>query len=263
MCGMSSQSIAKWLVVLFLTLLSVVLAAIGLTLLLGPAALQAAPGGPHRLWMPAVTVSRPTPTPTPTYQGVATYYYATGEGACSFSASPADVLVVAMNGAQYGDAALCGAYLHVTGPRGAVMVRVTDLCPGCEYGDLDLSAEAFARIADPALGRVPVTWRIISPDLAGPIGYHFHSGSNQWWTAVQVLNHRNPVARLEYRTAGGDWVVVPRTSWNYFVQTGPGMGSGPCDFRVTDGYGNVLTDYAIPLEAGATVSGGGQFPPGP
>ena len=65
MCGMSMQSIGKWIVAGLLALLFIALAALGLTLRLGPAALQAAPGGPHRVWLPSVTASRPSPTPTP------------------------------------------------------------------------------------------------------------------------------------------------------------------------------------------------------
>lgn len=62
--------------------------------------------------------------------------------------------------------------------------------------------------------------------MSGSIVYHFKDGSNQWWTAVQIRNHRNPVARLEY-LAGGQWVAVPRMDYDYFVQTNPGMGPGP------------------------------------
>jgi expansin (peptidoglycan-binding protein) len=263
MSNMSSKSIGKWIWAAIFTLLSIGVAAIGLTLILGPAALRAAPGGPHRLWMPEVRVSRPTPTAIPAYQGVATYYYATGAGACSFDASPEDLMVAAMNGVQYDDAALCGAFVRVIGPKGAVTVRIVDLCPGCKAGDLDLSQEAFAQIAELRQGRVAVSWQVVSPGLTGPIAYHFNAGSSQWWTAVQIRNHRNPVARLEYQKAGGEWVTVPRTSWNYFVQTSPGMGLGPYTFRVTDSYGNVLTDSNIVLVAGGTVNGSSQFPPGP
>lgn len=56
------------------------------------------------------------------------------------------------------------------------------------------------------------------------IRYHFKEGSNQWWTDVQVRNHRNPIAKLEYYN-GNQWVAVPRTDYNYFVQTNPGMGA--------------------------------------
>jgi expansin (peptidoglycan-binding protein) len=104
---------------------------------------------------------------------------------------------------------------------------------------------------------------VVSPALPGPIAYHFKDGSNQWWTAVQVRNHRNPIARFEYRLPGGAWVEVGRTDWNYFVQTNPGMGPGPYEFRVTDTYGNTLTDSGIPHLENGTVNGAAQFPPGP
>lgn len=226
----------------------------------GPVARVATPG-PYQVCLPALIVTRPADNPL--YEGEATYYYATGAGACSFDPSPDDLMVAAMNGAQYDNAAWCGAYVHVSGPKGTVTVRIVDLCPGCASGDLDLSVEAFGEIAELAQGRVPITWQVVSPDLSGAIGYRFHSGSSQWWTAMQIRNHRNPVAKLEYRQAGGEWVAVPRTSWNYFVQTSPGMGVGPYDLRVTDIYSNVLTDSGIPHIAGSTVAGASQFPPGP
>jgi expansin (peptidoglycan-binding protein) len=172
-------------------------------------------------------------------------------------------MVAAMNAAQYDTAALCGAYVRVMGPKGSVTVRIVDLCPGCKAGDLDLSREAFAQIADLAQGRVAITWQVVSPALVGPIAYHFKDGSNQWWTAVQIRNHRNPVAKLEYRSADGQWVTVPRTSYNYFVQTNPGMGPGLYTFRVTDRYGNALVDSGVPHIENGTVNGSSQFPPGP
>ncbi|HJZ04732.1 MAG TPA: expansin EXLX1 family cellulose-binding protein, partial [Patescibacteria group bacterium] len=127
---------------------------------------------------------------------------------------------------------------------------------------LDLSREAFAQIAELPQGRVPITWQLVSPALNGPIAYHFKDGSNQWWTAVQIRNHRNPIAKLEYLN-GNQWVTVPRTSYNYFVQTNPGMGPGSYIFRVTDYYGNQLIDSGIPNIENGTINGAAQFPPGP
>ena len=118
------------------------------------------------------------------------------------------------------------------------------------------------RIADLPQGVVAITWQVVSPNLAGPIAYHFKEGSNQWWTAVQIRNHRNPIATFEYLAPGNQWVSVPRTSYNYFVLT-TGMGPGPYSFRVTDSYGNVLTDSGIPHVENGTVNGASQFPPGP
>jgi expansin (peptidoglycan-binding protein) len=160
-----------------------------LALLLGAALLSAAPAGTapaggHTLWLPLVTV----PNSNPVHHGIATYYYATGDGACLFGPSPNDLMVAAMNAPEFNQAAVCGEYVSVTGAKGTITVRIVDLCPECEAGHLDLSQQAFALIDDIPLGRVPITWQVISPPLAGNIAYHFKDGSNQWWTAVTVQN---------------------------------------------------------------------------
>lgn len=212
-----------------------------------------------KIWLPMILRD----IHNPVHQGIATYYYADGSGACSFGKSPSDLMVAAMNEEEYSNATYCGAYVQVNGPKGEVMVRIVDRCPECKAGHLDLSKEAFAKIADLPQGRVNITWQVVSPALSGPIAYHFKDGSNQWWTAVQIRNHRNPIRRLEYRNASGSWVVVPRVSYNYFVQTNPGMGTGPYTFRVTDWYGNALTDSGILHVENGTVNGTSQFPLGP
>jgi len=214
------------------------------------------------VWLPIIINATPNAVTNPLHQGIATYYGATGAGACSFAPSPEDLLVAAMNAEEYNTAAVCGAYVLVKGPQGAVTVRIVDLCPECKAGHLDLSQEAFTQIADLGQGQVSITWQVISPALTGPIRYHFKEGSNQWWTAVQLRNHRNPIAKLEYNT-GNQWITVPRTDYNYFVQTNPGMGPGPYHFRVTDAYGNVLSDNGIAHSENGTVDGSGQFPAGP
>lgn len=194
--------------------------------------------------------------------GEGTYYNADGTGNCSFDPSPEDLMVAAMNHADYDNAALCGAFIEIVGPKGRVTVRIVDRCPECARGDVDMSPQAFARIADLSAGRVPIRWRIVSPALTGPIAYRFKEGSSQWWTAVQIRNHRNPVARFEYLRSDGQWQTVPRAMYNYFVASS-GMGPGPYTFRVTDMYGNVLTDTGIPLIEGGVINGAAQFPPAP
>jgi len=219
---------------------------------------QASPQVEKKTWLPFISNSA---SANPLHAGDGTYYAASGDGNCMFGPSPNDLMVAAMNDPDYNHAAVCGEYVRVTGPKGSVTVRIVDRCPECKSGDLDLSPQAFVKIADLAQGRVPIHWQVVSGAVSGPIVYRFKEGSSQWWTAVQVRNHLNPVAKLEYLT-GGQWVAVPRQDYNYFVQAG-GMGPGPYAFRVSDAYGNVLTDSGIPLVVGGTVTGSGQFPPGP
>lgn len=215
----------------------------------------------------AKPTAQPSPTAQPTtpvpggevHTGQATYYDADGGGNCTFDKTPDNLMVAAMNQIDYNNAALCGAFVEITGPDGVVVVRIVDRCPECPAGNIDLSPQAFAKIAELKRGRVPISWRIVSPNISGPIIYHFKDGSSRYWTAVQIRNHRNPIAKFEYRTASGDFKALDRVEYNYFIEN-KGMGPGPYTFRVTDIYGHALTDTAIPLVVDGDVSGGAQFP---
>jgi expansin (peptidoglycan-binding protein) len=213
-----------------------------------------------RAYLPIIVSSPGDVLFGPVHTGEGTYYWeADGSGNCLFPATPDDLMVAAMNETDYGNADLCGAYIQASGPKGTVMVRIVDRCPECPQGDVDFSPEAFARIADIPQGRAPISWQLISPAISTPIAYHFKDGSNQWWTAVQIRNHRNPVTKLEYWD-GAAWVNVARERWNYFVEPN-GMGEGPYTFRVTDNFGHTLIDTDIPHIENGTISGAAQFPP--
>lgn len=194
-----------------------------------------------------------------THSGEGTYYGATGEGACSFDAST-DLMVAAMNPTDYAGSAACGEYVSVTGPKGTVTVRITDLCPGCAAGDVDLSAEAFAKIADPVAGRVPITWQVVAAQLSGPVQYRYKEGSTRWWNGIQVRNHRLPIAKLEIMPSGSSsWIEVQRTGYNYFVHASP-IEPGPLQVRITASTGATLQDTLPEPQDSLLVQGAAQFP---
>ena len=191
------------------------------------------------------------------HDGVATYYDATGAGACSFDPTPGDLDVAAMNAPEFAGSAVCGECVAVTGPRGSVTVRIVDLCPECLAGHLDLSAEAFAKIAVPADGRVAIRWQATPCAVPGNVAYHFKEGSNPYWTALQVRNHRLPIAKLEI-DQGGAFVEVSRASYNYFVDPA-GTGSGAIHVRITAVDGQTLEDTLPPVAPDVTVEGSAQL----
>ncbi len=183
--------------------------------------------------------------PGVTYRGYSTFFSAgDGDGACLLG-PVRNVLVAAMNRATYDTARACGAYLLVRAADGAsVMVLVTNRCGPCGPGHIDLSEQAFARLASPDLGKIPVTWRLLSPAMTRTISIRYNSGSSRWWCGIQVIGHRNPVALLAVR-AGGGWRDLPRAPDNYFISAeGSGCG-GP--IRITDIYGQHLTISGIAL----------------
>lgn len=191
--------------------------------------------------------------------GEATYYdFADGSGNCGFPPSPGDLMVAAINTPQYEGSAACGSCAHVVGPNGEVTVRIVDRCPECPSGDLDLSPEAFMRIAELSAGRVPITWTEVPCAVSGPLVYHFKDGSNPWWTAIQIRNHRNRIASLEVRE-GASYRPLPRVDYNYFLDEG-GLGPGPYALRVTDVYGSIVEDEGVPSLDDADHPSSAQLP---
>lgn len=156
-------------------------------------------------------------------------------------------MIAAMNHTDYESARACGAYVRVRAANGnSITVRIVNECPlPCAPGQLDLSQQAFAELANPSLGRIPVTWTLLSPATPDTLSIRYKTGSSRSWCGVQVIGHRNPVAVLELRTANG-WRKLPRTDYNYFLSA-DGSGCGGA-IRVTDLYGERLTVEGIELK---------------
>ena len=70
-----------------------------------------------------------------------------GDGNCSYPGLPNGGLFVALSPSEYAGSAACGSYVEVTGPDGWVTAEVVDQCPPCQAGHVDLSEQAFQRIA--------------------------------------------------------------------------------------------------------------------
>ncbi|MGW0215036.1 expansin EXLX1 family cellulose-binding protein [Micromonospora chokoriensis] len=237
----SSSRSMPWLVA---TGVTVVAAALGLTLTLRSGAAPACAAGPALAAAP--------PTGTATHNGKATFYDSKGAGGnCSNPAAPANRLYVALGPTEYSAGAACGGFLDVTGPKGTVRVLIMDQCPECAPGHLDLSREAFARIADPVQGLVPVTYRaVVNPPLPGPLTFRMKEGSSQWWFAVRVGNHGNPLRSVEVRQGdGGAFRPAARQDYNYWL-IASGAGPGPFTIRVSDVYGNRVTVGGIRMAPG-------------
>jgi expansin (peptidoglycan-binding protein) len=170
--------------------------------------------------------------------GLATFYDASG-GVNNCSLDIGDGLVAAINDPQWDGSSHCGECLRVTGPEGTVVVRVTDRCPECMAGDLDLSESAFAAIADPLQGVVPISWSRVECPVSGPVSYRFQ-GSNPFYFKIQVRNHRYGIQAMEYQSGAG-FVPMDRTADNHFQATGvPNLDSAVV--RITATSGEQLTD---------------------
>lgn len=194
------------------------------------------------------------------HQGKATFYGYGGGGHCSLPVP--DMLTAAINHTDYAGSQACGACAEVTNVNTgqSVTVRIDDECPECAPGDIDLSESAFLQIGPREAGILPVSWRYVACSYPS-IKLYFKEGSSQWWTAVQVREHRYPITSLAYRVSGsgGNFITLPREPYNYFLAAS-GMGPGPYDIRITDAADQVIVASSVALAVTTPIDTGQQFP---
>ncbi|MBN1172599.1 MAG: hypothetical protein JXA67_10545 [Micromonosporaceae bacterium] len=177
--------------------------------------------------------------------GKATHYDANGGGNCSFEATGPG-MYVALSPSEYAEGMACGSYLDVTNTRGTVRVKVTDQCPECPSGHIDLSKEAFAKLGALATGVLPVTYRRVdNPGLPGPLTVRIKEGASRYWFAVRIDNHGNQLSKVEVKS-GSSWVSLAHTDYNYWLKS-DGAGPGPFTLRVTDIVGHRRTVARVTL----------------
>jgi expansin (peptidoglycan-binding protein) len=156
---------------------------------------------------------------------------------------------VALGNAEYAAGAACGGYLDVKGPKGTVRVKVTDRCPECAAGHLDLSRQAFAKIGDPVAGVIKVTYsKVTSPPVPGPMTVRVKEGSSRYWLALRLDNTGNPLSSVEVQSGGG-WKALSHTDYNYWIAQS-GAGTGPFTIRATDTAGRRTTLSGVTLTVG-------------
>jgi expansin (peptidoglycan-binding protein) len=190
--------------------------------------------------------------------GQATHYELApgGMGNCSYPSPPADQLYVALSPPEYGGAAACGSYLQVTGPDGSVTAEVIDQCPECQAGHIDLSEQAFARIAPLSAGLVPVSYHTIAdPPLPAPLFMVVKTGSSAYYLALLPVNNGNPLATVAVREGSGGWQELARTTYGYWLASS-GAGPGPFTVRLTDSLGHQATVNGITISPGVVQSTG-------
>ncbi|KAH7072523.1 RlpA-like double-psi beta-barrel-protein domain-containing protein-containing protein [Paraphoma chrysanthemicola] len=152
--GRSRRTLLIAILITFLCLLALI---IGLAV-----GLSAKKKGPQNL---------PLPNGAETYTGELTYYNP-GLGACGIDSTDNDAVVAVSHytfdavqtGSDPNQNPLCHRKIRATrvnektGKSVSIDVTVIDRCTGCQPTDLDVSPAMFKQMADPDLGRVPVTW---------------------------------------------------------------------------------------------------------
>ncbi len=215
------------------------------------------------------------------YQGRATFYDAAnpagGLGASGYDVPMQSQLhkIVAINNVQWNGSEASGTFFEVSGPKqrdGAAPITVQVVDYLYERADgFDMSAEAFAEVADPVDGVVNIEYKLVGPgdDYVTAYGYSIGQGivvegidhTNPYYGAVRLNNHRYPIESVNLITDGGNSVELERESDNRFVLNGNYPLYGGQDLVVTDIFGQQVTLDNIDITSGsnADIITGEQF----
>jgi len=214
--------------------------------------------------------------------GEGTYYGpANGGGACGYGTTFPDfvgrskVQLVAINSKHYvGDnqSEGCGLCVSMYGGTGSganpisktpFIAFVTDKCPGCAAGDIDLN-----KAGD---GRWKISWKSVACPIASTDKFFYKfEGSNNWYIKVQVVNAKLPIKAVAITLNNKDYPLT-RSADNFWLLSPipiP-LPSPPNNFslkvKVTSSAGETVTDTItivggnIETNNGKRIQGTAQF----
>lgn len=189
--------------------------------------------------------------------GEAVYYDANGRGACSLTFGH-DAFVLSAPNTVYNNIEACGQCLEITGPAGTAVVEVVDRCNDCADDKLVINKPAFDKIAGKASsGREKIKWKPVACDVQGNLEFRIKKTSSEYWTALQVRNHRQAVKGVAFKKDGA-WVDMTRSNDNYFVAA-KGVGKGAMVLKITAGDGQTVEQTFDKWKDGETYKGAAQF----
>lgn len=196
--------------------------------------------------------------------GEATFYGGnTSGGKCSFDGGytiPSGLFGTALSDSNWDTAGNCGACVSVTGPSGnKIKAMIVDECPGCGPNHLDLFSDAFAKLAEPTKGVIPISWDIVPCGITSPLVLKNKSGTSPYWFSMQVVNSNVAVKSLEVSTDGGKtWKATTRQPYNYF-ENSAGFGTQTVDVRVTSTSGQSIVVKSVSIAEKTTKTASSNF----
>ncbi|CAH0478943.1 unnamed protein product [Peronospora belbahrii] len=162
------------------------------------------------------------------YEGYGTVYSLSSpfDGNCNFMSWPKDAVTkyAALNAEQWDETMNCGRCAKVSCTDASCtgqseIVYIMDQCPGCAYGDLDLSSDVFEGITGQSYTKLSIEWMFVDCPITNNVQFCLKTGSSESWVAVQPANfvsgrglnlRKNFGERRERRGTEGDVVIDRR-----------------------------------------------------
>ena len=206
------------------------------------------------------------------YEGDGTFYTLQGVGACGLEKTNAQKLPwstgiknnVAMNDPQFANSASCGLCLTYRGTGAGVgqtliadtpqSALVTDLCPECLTGSLDM--------AMPGDGRFKIQWTPAQCDV-GSTGFVYSlEGSNNFYIKLRITNTRVPIQEVFIQTPDQAFVPMKRSADNAWILGSAAPLVFPVGISVVSILGDRVLDSLEVTDPSNTspIQGKAQFP---
>ncbi|KAK6203729.1 hypothetical protein LQW54_008835 [Pestalotiopsis sp. IQ-011] len=214
--------------------------------------------------LPSVLGSPAAPISPRAVTGTSTFYGGNlSGGTCSFTTMgslPSGIYGTAFSGSLWNSGGACGTCLDVTGPNGnTIRVMVVDQCNECEQGHLDLFQDAFAKLGNISAGKIATSYTQVACGITSAFSLHNKSGTSSHWFSMQVVNHNQPISKLEVSTNGGStWQSTTRRDYNFF-ENSSGFGTDTVDVKVTSTNGKSITVKGVSVASDTSVTAGSNF----
>ena len=120
-------------------------------------------------------------------------------------------LQVALNSVQWNNSLNCGRCVNIRYNNNLpIKAVISDKCPECKYGDLDLFLEAYSKIINKDPGREKIQWNFVSCEefVNGNIKFRIDY-INQYWLSINPENFLCGIANIEI-SFGNNWITLDR-----------------------------------------------------
>ncbi|GAB4819912.1 hypothetical protein N2152v2_006958 [Parachlorella kessleri] len=139
----------------------------------------------------------------------------------------------------------------------SVLVMISDTCPECEAEHIDVQSLSFAKLANPDIGRIKVTYRRVecAPPQDVQVSVMDFAGSNGWLRLViQDTGGRGSVKSVSIKSSSsGSWVKMSNT-WGATWELGSAP-APPLDFVVETENGDQVTATGVIRQNGGISLG--------
>ncbi|KAL4440265.1 hypothetical protein ABPG75_003266 [Micractinium tetrahymenae] len=140
----------------------------------------------------------------------------------------------------------------------SIIAMISDSCPECEADHIDVQSLAFAKLADPGIGRVKMQYRRVecAPPEPMQVAVMDFKGPGGWLRlSITDTGGRAAVTSVAVKGSSGDWKEMAN-SWGATWEL-PSAPPAPLSFRITSDGGQVVEADDVITQSGGIASGAG------